>query len=193
MELLYADDLVLCGESLNDIMDKYKRWKNAVERKDLRVNVDKTKGMQLSFGKKSCVSKVDACGVCGERVGCNSIQCTKCQKWVHRRCSDVPRQVSLLPCRDIFVCRTCLGHNCSVVEKLKFKTDEDVLEEVEKFCYLVDMISCFGGASEAVIARIGSAWRKLRELSGVLVGKQGLSLMQRGKIYQCCVRPVLLL
>ena len=32
MELLYADDLVLCGESLNDVMDKYKRWKNAMQR-----------------------------------------------------------------------------------------------------------------------------------------------------------------
>ena len=77
--------------------------------------------------------------------------------------------------------------NCSVVEKLEFKTGEDVLEEVEKFCYLGDMISCFGGASETVSARIGSAWKKFRELSGVLVGKQGLSLMQWGKIYQCCV------
>ena len=192
MELLYADDLVLCGKSLNDVMDKYKRWKNAVKGKGLRVNVDKTKGMQLSFGKKSSVLKVDSCGVCGEGVGCNSIQCTKCQRWVHCRCSDVPRQVSLLSCRDIFVCRTCLRHNCSVVEKLEFKTGEDVLEEVEKFCYLGDMISCFGGASEAVSARIGSAWKKFRELSGVLVGKQGLSLMQRGNIYQCCVRPVLL-
>ena len=191
MELLYADDLVLCGESLNDVMDKYRRWKNAVEGKGLRVNVDKTKGMQLSFGKKSSVSKVDPCGVCGEWVGCNSIQCTKCQRWVHRRCSVVPRQVSLLSCRDIFVCRTCLCHNCSVVEKLEFKTGEDVLEEIEKFCYLGDMISCFGGASEAVSARIGSAWKKFRELSGVLVGKQGLFLMQRGKIYHC-VRPVLL-
>ena len=131
-------------------------------------------------------------GVCGERLGRNSVQCTKCQRWVHRRYSDVPRQVSLLSCRDIFVCRTCLGHNFSVVEKLEFKTGEDVLEEVEKFCYLGDMISCFGGASEAVSARIGSAWKNFRELSGVLVGKQGLSLMQRGKIYQCCVRPVLL-
>ena len=192
MELWYVDDLVLCGESLNDVMDKYKRWKNAVKGKGLRVNVDKTKGMQLSFGKKSSVSEVDPCGVCGERVGCNSIQCTKCQRWVHRRCSAVPRQVSLLSCRDILVCRTCLRHNCSVVEKLEFKTGEDVLEEVEKFCYLGDMISCFGEASEAVSARIGSAWKKFRELSGVLVGKQGLSLMQRGKIYQCCVRPVLL-
>ena len=53
MKLLYADDLVLCGESLNDIMGKYKRWKNAVEGKGLRVSVDKAKGMQLSFGKES--------------------------------------------------------------------------------------------------------------------------------------------
>ena len=36
-------------------MDKYKRWKNAVEGKGLSVNVDKTKGMQLSFGKKKKV------------------------------------------------------------------------------------------------------------------------------------------
>ena len=157
MELLYAEDLVLCGESLSDVMGKYKRWKNAVEGKGLRVNVDKTKGMQLSFGKKSSVSKVDPCGVCGARVVCNSIQCTKYHRWVHRRCSDVPRQVSLLSCQDIFVCKTCLCHNCSVVEKLEFKTGEDVLEEVEKCCYLGDMICCFGGASEAVSARIVSA------------------------------------
>ena len=73
MKLLYAGNLALCGESLNEVMDKHGRWKNAVEGKGLRVNVDKTKGMQLLFGKKSSVSKVDPFGVCGERVGCNSI------------------------------------------------------------------------------------------------------------------------
>ena len=54
------------------------------------------------------------------------------------------------------------------------------------------MITCYGGESEGVSARIGIAWKKFRELSGVLVGNQGLSLKQRGKIYQCSVRPVLL-
>ena len=103
----------------------------------------------------------------------------------------MPRQVSL-SCRDVFVCRTCLGHNCSVEEKLEFKRGEYVLEEVEKFCYLGDMVSCYSGAAEAASACIGIAWKKFRELSGVLVGKQGLSLKQRGKIYQCCVRPVVL-
>ena len=91
MELLYADDLGLWGESINEVMDKYGRWKNAVEGKVLSVNVHKTKGMQLIFGKKTSVSKVDPWGVCGERIGCNSIQCTKCQRWVHRLCFYMPR------------------------------------------------------------------------------------------------------
>ena len=30
-------------------MDKYGRWKSAVERKELKVNVNKTKVMQLYF------------------------------------------------------------------------------------------------------------------------------------------------
>ena len=31
-----------------------------------RVNINNAKGMQLLFGKKSSVSKVDGCGVWGE-------------------------------------------------------------------------------------------------------------------------------
>ena len=124
-------------------------------------------GMQLLFGKKSSPWKVDPCGGCGKRVGCHSIHCTKCQGWVHRCCSDVPRQVNLLSCRYVFVCRIYLGHNCSIEEKLEFKIGEDVLEEVEKFCFLGDVLSCYGGTSEAVSARIGSAWKKFRELSGM--------------------------
>ena len=101
MELLYADNLAFCEESLNEIMDKYGRWKNAVQGKGLRVNVDKTKTIQLLFGKKSSVSKVNSFDVCGERVACNSIQCMKCQRWVHLCCSDVHRKVSLPSCWDV--------------------------------------------------------------------------------------------
>ena len=103
--------------------------------------------------------------------------------------SDVPRQVSLMSCWNVFVCRTFPGHNFLVEEKLEFERGEDVSEEEEKFCYLGDMIICCGGASEVVIARSGSVWKKFRELVSVLVGKQGLSLKQRGKLYQCYVRP----
>ena len=55
MELLYGNNLVLCGESLNEVMDIDGRWKYAVEGKGLRMNVNKTKGIQLLFGKKSSV------------------------------------------------------------------------------------------------------------------------------------------
>ena len=66
------------------------------------------------------------------------------------------------------------------------------MEKVEKFFYLGNMISCYGGASETLSARICSTWKKFRKLSGALVGKQGLFLKQQEKVYQCCVWPVLL-
>ena len=53
------------------------------------------------------------------------------------------------------------------------------------------MISCHGGASGVVSARIGRAWNKFRELSGVLFRKWFI-FQATEKIYQCCVRPVLL-
>ena len=170
-----------------------------MERKGLRVNVDKTKGIQLIFGKESSVSEVDPCGAPAERVGCNCIQCAKCQRWTHRRCSDVSGQVSIPPCQNLFVYRACLSRNCSVEEKLDFQRGKDVLEEVEKFCHLADMISCYGGVSEAVSANIGSAWIKFGELSGVLAEKQGLSSQQSGGgggrfvsvvLYQFCCTDV---
>ena len=42
---------------------------------------------------------------------------------------------------------------------------------MEEFCYHGDMFSSYGGASEVVIARIGSAQKKVIVLAGVLVGK----------------------
>ena len=63
---------------------------------------------------------------------------------------------------------------------------------MEMFCYRGDMFSSYGLASDMVIAKIGSAWKKFGELSRVLIGTRGLSLKQRGKIYQSCVKSVLL-
>ena len=75
--------------------------------------------------------------------------------------------MQLLPCCDIFVCRTCFVHNCSVEEKLEFERGEDFLDKMEKFYYLDDTISCYRGASEALSARIGSAWKNFGRSSVV--------------------------
>ena len=56
----------------------------------MRVNMNKTKAM-ISGERQKPIQKAARwpCGVCGRGVGSNSIQCTSCQKWVHRKCSGI--------------------------------------------------------------------------------------------------------
>ena len=42
-EILYADDLVLTSESLEDLRERFRRWRSALEDQGLKVNVGKTK------------------------------------------------------------------------------------------------------------------------------------------------------
>ena len=34
------------------------------------------------------------CGVCNKGFGSNSLQCTRCQKWVHKKCSGIKGSMS---------------------------------------------------------------------------------------------------
>ena len=56
-ELLYADDLMISAESMEELLVKLKTWKSEMEKKGLRVNMGKTKimasGMNLDLLKKS--------------------------------------------------------------------------------------------------------------------------------------------
>ena len=47
-ELLYADDLVLMTDSMEELMEKLEKWKESLETKGLRVNLSKTKVMHCS-------------------------------------------------------------------------------------------------------------------------------------------------
>jgi len=63
-----------------------------VENRGMRVNMNKTKVMIRGERQKVTQQAVRwPCGVCGRRVGNNSIQCTtgSCQKWVHRKCISI--------------------------------------------------------------------------------------------------------
>ena len=44
-ELLYADDLVLMSETIEGLWNKFLKWKEAFERKGLKVSLYKTKVM----------------------------------------------------------------------------------------------------------------------------------------------------
>ena len=85
-ELLYADDLVVIPETEEDLNE----WKDFVENRGMRVNMNKTKVMISGERQKVTQKAVRwSCGVCGRGVANNSIQCTSCKKWVHRKCSGI--------------------------------------------------------------------------------------------------------
>ena len=42
-ELLYADDLMISPESMEELLVKFKTWKSEIEKKSLRVNMGKIK------------------------------------------------------------------------------------------------------------------------------------------------------
>ena len=101
-ELLYADDLVLMAESVEDLKEKVLRWKECMEVKGLKVNLVKTKVM-VSGKNCGAIEKMGewSCTVCGKGVGDNSVRCTGCSGWIHKRCIDVKR--SLARVEDTFV------------------------------------------------------------------------------------------
>ena len=62
-ELLYADDLVVMSEDMEDLKERFSNWKDALESKGLKVNTRKTKLMVSGSEDELFKSKIDLCGV----------------------------------------------------------------------------------------------------------------------------------
>jgi hypothetical protein len=200
-ELLYADDLVLITESQEELIDRLRNWKQCLEKKGLKVNVAKTKVListgELIRGEQGTWP----CGMCGKGVGNNSIQCTRCEKWVHGRCSGVKGR--LVKQDGSFVCKRCKSRDRNqngfssndqdgaMASRVMDVGSEMNVEKVEKFCYLGDTISVGGGVDQAVTARIRSGWNSFRQLASFLTAKD-ISLLERGKVYDACIRSCML-
>ena len=88
------------------LIRRLNEWKNNVENRGMRVNMNKTKVM-ISGERQKTVQKAARwpCGVCGRGVGSNSIQCTSCRKWVHKKCSGI--KGSMYKLMRSFICRGC--------------------------------------------------------------------------------------
>lgn len=184
-EFLYADDLVLIGESWTEVEERYAKWKIALKEKGLKINVSKTKA--FCTGEEIITpSQKYPCSVCGRRVGSNSIKCGVCTKWVHKRCTGI--QGSLKGIKN-FKCKRCCGiRKRTIAEKVNLAGDD--LEIKGRFCYLGDVLSTDGGVDASVIARTRAGWKKFKELSGVLC-KRGMSNKMKGTIYKICVRSAI--
>ena len=65
---------------------------------------------------------------------------------------------SLCNASQSFICRCCRADS-PITDGL----NTDLLEEVDKFCYLGDMLDADGEHDSAVTTRVRSAWKKFRE------------------------------
>ena len=185
-EILYADDLVLMSESLEELREKFQRWRRALEGKGLKVNVGKTKMMVSGTEGEITSSKIDPCGVCGKRVGSNAVCCTQCMKWIHGRCTKMKMTCS--SARD-FVCRRCTDVGDGTEEPVDVLCDE--VETVKGFCYLGESLNASGGCETAVTSRVRKGWMKFREC-GELLSERRFSLRMKGIVYLSCVRSAML-
>jgi len=94
-QLLYADDLAVIAETKEELIKRLNERKDNVECKGMRLNMNKTKVM--ISGERQMVRQKDVrwpCGVCSKGVGSSSLQCTSCQKWVHKECSEIKGSMS---------------------------------------------------------------------------------------------------
>ena len=134
-------------------------------------------------------SKVDPCAKCGKRVMANSVMCTKCGKWVHGRCAKMKRVTSTMA--KGFVCELCVNTKEGIVEPGEEISFFDQIDFVKSFCYLGDRLNVSGGSEAAGTARTRIGWIKFRACEELLYGRKFL-LKMKGRIYQCCVRSVML-
>ena len=173
-EDLYADDLVIIADSLEECVRRLLIWKEAMEKKGLRVNAGKTKVMICGTGLDLLQSSGEyQCAVCCTGVGNNSIYCNGCKLWVHKKCSGLQR---LTPNPD-YRCARCMG-NARPIDgrpQREVQVGPDKLEVAASFCYLGDMLSAGGGCEMAVTTRVKTAWKKFRELLPVLTSRHLLT------------------
>ena len=183
-------DLVIIADSLEECVRRLLIWKEAMEKKGLRVNAGKTKVMICGTGLDLLQSSGEyPCAVCRTGVGNNSIYCNGCKLWVHKKCSGLQR---LTPNPD-YRCARCMG-NARPIDgrpQSEVQVGPDNLEVVASFCYLGDMLSAGGGCEMAVTTRVKTTWKKFRELLPVLTSRH-LSNKTRGHVYSSCVRSAML-
>ena len=186
-ELLYADDLVLMSETMEDFKKRYWSWNDALESKSLKSNTRKTKLMVSGSEGEVFKIKIGPYGVCGRRFMANSVLYIKCGNWVHGRCAKIKKVNTRLAM--FFICSKCIGIMEETVDSIEKLCNE--VETVNGFCYLGDRLNASGGCEAAVTARVKIGWVRFRECGVLLLGNR-FPLRMKGKVYRCFARSAIL-
>ena len=129
----------------------------------MKINVNKTKAFYTRRNFVRMQMQKYPCSVCGKGVGRNSVQCTKCQHWVHKRCSGVHGSLT----RERFYYQKMLPGVLFEDEDKTITWDGDNIKAMDRFSYLGDVVSAEEGAQGAVTSRIrldGKGLKKFRML-----------------------------
>ena len=150
-------------------------WKEAMEKKGLRINAGKTKVMICGTGLNLLQSSGEyPCAVCHTGVGNNSIYCNGCKLWVHKKCSGLQW---LTPNPD-YRCKQCMGNACPI----DGRPQNEVQVGPDKLPFAT-WVTCF--------PLVKTAWMKFRKLLPVLTSRH-LSYKTRGHVYSSWVRSAML-
>ena len=167
---------------MEELLVKLKTWKSEMEKKGLRMNMEKTNirvsGIILDLLKKS---GMDPCGVCQPRVGNNAIFCGGCFCWIHKKCSGI--KGPMCPDTD-FRCARCLGTAWPIDGRTVMEMKAD--EAIPEFCYLRDMLSAGGGCELTLVICCICAWGKFCQQLPLLNNPQTTSSDQRLGVFNMC-------
>ena len=154
---LCAGGLVVIADSLEKCVGRLLIWREAMERRGLRVNAGGTRvvvcgtGLDLLRGSGECL-----CAVCRAGVGSGGTCCSGCELWVHGKCGGLQRLAPGPGCG----CARCMGGARPVVggQRSGVRVVPGGLEVVASFCCFGGMLSAGRGCGVAVAARVKTAW-----------------------------------
>ena len=124
------------------------------------------------------------CADCRDGVGVNSIKCSKCKHWVHKKCSGVRGRLVQDP---DYVCPRCCDRARPIDNRpiTQVGVDGTLLDVEPSFCYLGHLLCASVGS------RCGIVWGKFKSLLPILKSNH-VSLRTRRKVFNACVRSALL-
>jgi len=107
-ELLYANDLLVTKDCLEECFSKLQVCKARMENKRLTVNMNLICCLALNL-----LQHLDdfPCAISRNGVGVNSIECSQCKLWAHKKCSGLTGR---LVANQEFVRQRCRGVACSI-------------------------------------------------------------------------------
>ncbi|MCJ8735267.1 hypothetical protein PDJAM_G00244980 [Pangasius djambal] len=199
--MMFADDIVICIESREQVEENLERWRFALERRGMKVSRSKTEYMCVNEREGSGtvrlqgeeVKKAQEFKYLGSTVQSNG-ECGKegsalspfLFAMVMDQLSEEVRQESpytMMFADDIVICSESREQVEENLERWRFALERRGMK--------VSRVQSNGECGKEVKKRVQAGWNGWRKVSGVLCYRK-ISARIKGKVYKTVVRPAML-